>query len=119
MEPRSRFVPGADGVKLHALEWSSEGLPFVLLHGFGNEAHFWDDLAPIVAPYYRTLAFDLRGHGDSDPDPEADYDHVSMMHDVEAAAEALGFERLVLLGHSMAAAWHSALQGSSPSGWPA
>jgi pimeloyl-ACP methyl ester carboxylesterase len=101
MEPRSRFVPGADGLKLHALEWSSEGLPFVLLHGFGNEAHFWDDLAPIVAPYYRTLAFDLRGHGDSDPAPEAGYDHVSMVRDVEAATEALGFERFVLLGHSM------------------
>jgi pimeloyl-ACP methyl ester carboxylesterase len=101
MEPRSRFVPGADGLRLHALEWSREGLPFVLLHGFGNEAHFWDELAQVVAPYYRTLAFDLRGHGDSDSDPEAGYDHVSMARDIEAAIEALGLERLVLLGHSM------------------
>ncbi len=101
MEPRSRFVPGADGLRLHALEWSSEGVPFVLLHGFGNEAHIWDDLARVVAAYYRTLALDLRGHGDSDPDPEAGYDHVSMARDVEAATEGLGFERLVLLGHSM------------------
>ena len=65
MQPHSRRVPGKNGVELHLLEWSTEGVPLLLLHGFGTQAHIWDDFAPAVAPYYRTLALDHRGHGDS------------------------------------------------------
>ncbi len=98
--PTSIRAPGAHGLTLHALEWSHEGVPFVLLHGFSNEAHVWDDIAPAVAPYYRTLAFDLRGHGDSDWDPQQRYDYDSHVADLEAATAALGIERMVLVGHS-------------------
>jgi pimeloyl-ACP methyl ester carboxylesterase len=101
MEPQSIRIPGADGLTLHALAWSAQGVGMLLLHGFGNEAHIWDDLCPAVAPYYRTVALDLRGHGDSDPDPEGRYDHESMARDVEAVADFLGMKRLVLVGHSM------------------
>jgi pimeloyl-ACP methyl ester carboxylesterase len=82
------------------LEWSEEGTPLVLVHGFGNEAHIWDDFAPLVAPHYRTLAVDLRGHGDSDHDPEQRYDYDHHVADLEAVTAALGIERLVLVGHS-------------------
>jgi pimeloyl-ACP methyl ester carboxylesterase len=101
MNPESRRVPGADGGDVHLLEWSQDGVPLLLLHGFGNEAHIWDDFAPAVAPHYRTLAMDHRGHGDSDWDPEGRYDHDSMVRDVEFVTAALGIERLVLVGHSL------------------
>jgi pimeloyl-ACP methyl ester carboxylesterase len=93
-------VGGAHGLQLHALEWSRDGVPLVLLHGFSNEAHIWDDVAAAVAPYYRTVALDLRGHGDSDWDPERRYDYDSHVADLEAATAALGIERMVLVGHS-------------------
>ena len=98
--PRSIRVGGAHGLQLHALEWSREGVPLVLLHGFSNEAHVWDDVAPVLAPYYRTLAFDLRGHGDSDRDPERRYEYDAHVADLEAATGELGIERMVLIGHS-------------------
>ena len=98
--PVSIRVGGAHGLSLHALEWSKEGVPLVLLHGFSNEAHIWDDVAPIVAPYYRTLAFDLRGHGDSDRDAERRYEYDAHVADLEEATAALGIERMVLVGHS-------------------
>lgn len=101
MEPRSSFVPGADGLPIHVLEWSREGVPLVLLHGFGNDAHIWDDFAPEIAPYYRTIALDLRGHGDSGRDPEGRYDYAYHVRDVEAVTAALGISRMVLIGHSM------------------
>jgi pimeloyl-ACP methyl ester carboxylesterase len=94
-------VPGAHGLSLHALEWSHEGVPLLFVHGFGNEAHVWDDVAPPFAPYYRTLALDLRGHGDSDRDPEGRYDYDAHVADLEAATAALGIGRLVLVGHSL------------------
>ncbi len=76
-------------------------MPLVLLHGLGNEAHLWDDFVPSVAPHYRVLALDQRGHGDSDWDPEARYDAESMADDLEAILDAVGIDRFVLIGFSM------------------
>lgn len=102
MEPRSRRVAGAGDLDLHLLEWSEDGVPLLLLHGFGNEAHIWDDFAPTVAPHYRTLALDQRGHGDSAWAPEASgYDLNALVDDVEAVSGSLGIRRLVLVGHSL------------------
>ena len=101
MEPHSVRVPASDGLSLHVLEWSREGTPLVFVHGFGNDAHIWDDAAPAVATYYRTLAVDLRGHGDSDRDPECRYDYEFHVADLEAVLAKLGVERLVLVGHSL------------------
>lgn len=101
MEPRSIRLPGTHGLELHALEWSREGTPLLFLHGFSNDAHVWDLIAPVIAPHYRVLAFDQRGHGDSDRDPEGRYDHETMARDVNAALESLGIARVVIVGHSM------------------
>ncbi|MDX1649566.1 MAG: alpha/beta hydrolase [Myxococcota bacterium] len=99
--PASGRVPGAHGLTLHLLRWSDEGVPLLLVHGFGNDAHVWDDFAPRVAPYYRTLALDLAGHGDSDRDPEGRYAYEDHVAHLEAATAALGVARLVLVGHSL------------------
>jgi pimeloyl-ACP methyl ester carboxylesterase len=101
MEPTSHRIKGAHGLELHVLEWSTEGVPLVLLHGLGNEAHLWDDFVPAVAPHYHVLALDQRGHGDSDWDPEARYDSESMADDLEAVLDAFEIDRFVLLGFSM------------------
>jgi pimeloyl-ACP methyl ester carboxylesterase len=101
MEPRSISLPGADGLKLHALEWSREGTLLLFLHGFGNSCRVWDDCAPDVAPHYRVIALDQRGHGDSPHDPEQRYEPAAMARDIEAVLGALGATRLVLVGHSM------------------
>jgi len=101
VEPRSQSVTGADGLSIHLLEWSHEGVVMLLLHGFGNEAHVWDDFAPVVAPHYRTIAVDLRGHGDSAHDPKGRYDYQTHVRDLEAITAELGIDRLVLVGHSL------------------
>jgi pimeloyl-ACP methyl ester carboxylesterase len=101
MQPKSRSLPGADGLPIHLLEWSREGVGLLLVHGFGNEAHIWDDFAPVVAPYYRAVAVDLRGHGDSAHDPQRRYDYESHVRDLESVTDALEIDRLVLIGHSL------------------
>jgi pimeloyl-ACP methyl ester carboxylesterase len=101
MESTSIRVAVTHGLSLRVLEWSRDGVPLLFVHGFGNEAHVWDDLASLVAPHYRTLAVDLRGHGESDRDPEARYDYDVHVGDLEALTAALGIERLVLVGHSL------------------
>jgi pimeloyl-ACP methyl ester carboxylesterase len=101
MQPVSKRVRGDGGLDLHLLEWSTQGVPLLLLHGFGNEAHIWDDFAPAVSPHYHTLALDHRGHGDSAWDAQGRYDHDTLVRDVEAVTAALGIERLVLVAHSL------------------
>ena len=101
MQPQALRVPGADGITLNLLEWSSDGTPMLLLHGFSNEAHIWDDFVPTVAPFYRVLALDLRGHGDSDWHPKAAYDYDDYVADVEQVLAHLGIERVVLVAHSL------------------
>lgn len=101
MEPISHRVEGADGLSLHVLEWSREGVPMILLHGHGNEAHLWDDFVPSVTPYYRVIAVDQRGHGDSDWDPQGRYDSDALADDLERILEAFSIDRFVLIGFSM------------------
>jgi pimeloyl-ACP methyl ester carboxylesterase len=48
-------------------------------------------------------AVDLRGHGDSDWDPEAKYDSETFVADLAEAVTALDFGRMVLIGHSLGA----------------
>jgi len=101
MEATTHRVPGAHDLQLRLLQWSEEGIPLLMLHGFGNEAHIWDAFAPHMAPHYHTLALDQRGHGHSDWDPQGRYETDAMREDLEAVSEALGLERLVVVGHSM------------------
>jgi pimeloyl-ACP methyl ester carboxylesterase len=114
MQPRDLFVNGADGARIHVLEWSGDGVPLVLVHGFGNEAHIWDDFAPLVAPHYRVIAIDQRGHGDSSHDPELRYDYDFLVADLEAVTAALGIERMVLVGHSLGGRTSMLFAGKHP-----
>jgi len=114
MEPRSRRIQVDDDLSLHVLEWSQEGVPLVLLHGHGNEAHLWDDFVPCVAPHYRVIAVDQRGHGDSDWAPDGAYETEFMVRDLERLTEALEIERFVLIGFSMGGRVAMSYAGRNP-----
>jgi pimeloyl-ACP methyl ester carboxylesterase len=101
MTPKSFQVAGADDLQIHLLQWSEIGVPVILVHGFGTDAHIGEDCAPAVATPYRVYAMDLRGHGDSDWDPQARYDYENHQADLEAVIENLAFDRVVLVGHSL------------------
>lgn len=99
MEPRDGFV-AANGLRFHYLAWGAPAQPpLLLLHGFGNEAHIWDVFAPLVAERYQVIALDSRGHGDSDHADEYGDEH--NVADFRAILEALGIDRLSLIGFSM------------------
>jgi pimeloyl-ACP methyl ester carboxylesterase len=63
---RSAFVPSA-GLRLAVYEWGDPaGAPLVLCHGMFDHARGFDLLAPHLARRFRVVAFDARGHGESD-----------------------------------------------------
>jgi pimeloyl-ACP methyl ester carboxylesterase len=90
-------------LSLRLTEWSRRGLPCVMLHGFADASCVWNHLAIRIAPLFHVTAMDLRGHGDSDWDPEVRYDSETSVADLRKAVAVFGFERMVLVGHSLGA----------------
>ena len=99
MRDRERLT--ANGVELAYDDLgAADAPPAVLLHALGEAAGDWADLAPrLVAAGHRVLAFDLRGHADSDR--PGGYSAAVMADDVAAALDALGVRDAVLVGHSL------------------
>jgi non-heme chloroperoxidase len=63
------------GVRLTADVHGDDGAPpVVLLHGGGQTRHAWGTTAAVLGERgWQAWSFDLRGHGDSEWDPDGDY----------------------------------------------
>lgn len=92
-----------------------EGAPRVLaLHGWLDNAASFVPLAPYLDDL-DLVAIDLPGHGRSAHlAPGADYSFAYALHSVLDAADALGWERFALLGHSMGAGIASLVAAGCP-----
>lgn len=90
------------GLRLHLLDWGRpEKPPVLFLHGGGQTARTWDLICLALRPEYRCLALDQRGHGDSEWSYDFDYAPESHARDVAGVLDALGIERIVVVGMSM------------------
>lgn len=89
---------------VHLRDWGGPGVPLLLTHGMAAHTHWWDAVVPRWKGVFHAAALDFRGHGDSDwlPDAEA-YDSPRWVEDIETARKSLGWERFILVGHSMGA----------------
>jgi len=96
-----RMVPGLDGLALEASIWRETGMPVLFLHGFSNDRHVWQDVALGLPERYRPVAFDLRGHGESDWSIEGRYHPLDHARDVSCVLDALEIDRAFVVGHSL------------------
>jgi pimeloyl-ACP methyl ester carboxylesterase len=103
-------------LQLAARTWGDAGLPRLLaLHGWLDNAASFDRLAPLLCEQFHIVALDLPGHGWSGHRPPGTwYHYVDYLGDVLAAADALGWERFGLLGHSLGGAVASVLAAACP-----
>jgi non-heme chloroperoxidase len=94
---------GSGGVTLAGDAWGNPDGPLVILqHGGGQTRHAWKGAGEqLGAAGYHTVAFDARGHGDSDWSPEGVYTQDAMVADLVSLIAALGGNRPVLVGASM------------------
>lgn len=90
-----------EGAALHYERKGSEGIPMVLLHGFGGDLRVWDHLWEALPPSRAAVRYDLRGFGRSAVDRERPFDHAD---DLLVLLDRLGIDRCDLVGLSMGGA---------------
>jgi len=90
-------------VELSIAEAGDGQRPLLLVHGFtGAKEDFTPWLDELACLGWHAVAPDLRGHGQSSkPDAESAYSFAVMADDMLRLADTLGWNRFVLLGHSM------------------
>jgi pimeloyl-ACP methyl ester carboxylesterase len=69
------------------------------MHGGGDSAHVFDDMAPLLAKRYRVVGFTRRGHRGSSA-PTTGYGFIRAAEDAVRVMDAVGVERPVVVGHS-------------------
>ena len=97
--PPALALEGA-GVRLRAYDWGNPlARPLVLVHGIEDFALALEPLAEAFRGEYHVVAFDLRGHGDSDKPGVYTMGH--FIADLHAVIAELQLERPILVGHSL------------------
>jgi pimeloyl-ACP methyl ester carboxylesterase len=85
-----------------AYDTDGEGQAVVLVHGSWGERQQWAFVVPGLTPSFRVVSYDRRGHGESDPQPEAGTVHDDVA-DVAALIEALDIAPVHVVANSYGA----------------
>ena len=97
--PKAGKTVAAAGLDIHYVE-AGKGSPVVLIHGLGASTFSYRFTIPALAERFRVVALDLPGSGYSTlttPDLSA----TAQVEHVAAFLDALGLDRVALVGHSM------------------
>jgi pimeloyl-ACP methyl ester carboxylesterase len=94
---RARFQHG--GLALSYLDSGGDGQPLIALHAHWMEAVTYTQLAAALAPAWRVVALDQRGHGYSDH--ARSYAREDYLGDLLAFLDHLGLDAAVVLGNSL------------------
>lgn len=96
-----------------AYQITGKGYPVVLLHGFSGDSRIWHDFQQdLLEEGFQVLLIDLPGFGQSATGAEA-----SIAYYAQACAcviEAVGYDKFVLVGHSMGGYTALTLAASMP-----
>ena len=117
--PQGRPVPvkSSDGTLLHAEVFGPETAPtIVLVHGWICTMRSWHYQLKALARSHRVVAYDLRGHGRSEPDAGGDYSTGALAADLDAVLAACvpPGQKALVAGHSMGAMSMVAWAGAHP-----
>lgn len=93
----------ANGVRIHYEERGS-GTAMLWAHGLGGNWQAWGNVTNFFQDRYRVIAYDARGHGDSEkPDKPEAYSQDIMVEDMHGLMDALDIKTAIVGGHSMGA----------------
>ena len=95
---QERFVE-TNGVRLHVLDWGGTGPALVLIHGYGDSPHVYDDIAPLFTDRFHVVSYARRGHGRSSAGKS--FSNATLAADLIGVMDSLGIAKANLAGWSM------------------
>ena len=87
-----------NGIRV-AYEEAGDGEALVFVHGLGGTLHVWYPVSQQLASDWKTIAYDVRGHGRTDK-PAPPYTIDLWADDLIALLDAARIERATVFGHS-------------------
>lgn len=90
-------VVSANGIQQY-YEITGDGPPLVLVAGMGGTANYWEEQVGFFSQHYTVITYDQRGTGRSDHSLVSGIEQ--LRDDLLALLDAIGFDRVDLLGHS-------------------
>jgi pimeloyl-ACP methyl ester carboxylesterase len=92
-----------DGVKLAYDTAGSGNPPIMFVHGWAGDRSYFEPQFEHFSTQHAVATVDLRGHGDSDrPEPApGSYDVAAFTDDVLLMSRGAGFDKPVVVGHSL------------------
>jgi 3-oxoadipate enol-lactonase len=91
------------------------GPPVVLLHGLACSRRMWFHQVRVLRSRFRVIAYDQRGHGQTDaPSAATDYSARHLARDLVAVLDAFKIERAAIVGFSLGGGPALALAASRP-----
>jgi pimeloyl-ACP methyl ester carboxylesterase len=110
--PHASHLVEINGNRMHYLDWGGAGPPLILVHGFADNPHAFDDLAPAFTDRHRVVAYARRGHGRSGAAPP--FDAATLLGDLRGLMDHLGIDRASLAGWSMGGNEITAMAAAHP-----
>jgi pimeloyl-ACP methyl ester carboxylesterase len=101
--PRELSVAAADGCQIKVTQLGRGQDLLILVHGFGENGYSWGELPAAITSAYSVLTVDLRGHGDSQWDPNAHYSLDKFVSDLATLLDQLRIDSFCIAGHSLGA----------------
>jgi 3-oxoadipate enol-lactonase len=94
-----RMIDGPQGPLNVSETAEGAGMPILFVHSDAGNLHHWDRIrADLIGR--PTAALDRRGHGKSAFPKSGSFAHGDSASDISAAADALAYDRFLLVGHS-------------------
>lgn len=91
--------PGCD---IHYVDSGGNGPSVVFLHGAGVDQHMFDpQVEALIKAGYRTVTWDMRGHGQSMLAPRKRFTIADTLDDLHALITQLELKKPILIGHSL------------------
>jgi pimeloyl-ACP methyl ester carboxylesterase len=97
-------LESTDGVTIALHDLGGDGDPLMICHATGFCGRAYEPLAAELGRRHHVWALDFRGHGDSTPPDDGDFDWRRMTSDLEVAIDAVAGGPIPVVGHSMGGA---------------
>jgi len=97
-------VRGSSGSTIAVHDMGGRGEPLLICHATGFCSRAYSPFAELLAVSHHVYGVDLRGHGDSPPTDDLNFEWFSIAEDVTAAVRAISSGPVHVFGHSIGGA---------------